>query len=708
MKIVKAKFKNFRLLVDTEIDFSGDDAKNLTVIRADNGSGKTTAMSALLWGFYGSDVIKEKIYPMTLFDEGMKSFDIQVEIDFITEDVSIKMNKTIVDERKYKIIRRTTEVVSDDGASVKRKQDIVKMFEHTDSGDVPVLESRVEQIIEKALPIQLKDVYFTDGDKALTFIESTASTREKRLRVKNAVESLLSINDLKTVTKNLKDVKNDFARSIDSSDYGKKFAETNAEISDLEDWIADSNNDVKDKMLEKGNVVESIKGLEKRIEEQLKLGDKSALVSDIANLKQLKATSEKSKANFILELCKLISSKSVSSSMLINKLEDVFVMLEDMKARDNFPKQFIPVLKDILARNRCVCGDSLEPALELNQAKIKYIKDEIASSEGLDVINARASNLYFSKEMLFTSDDTWLKSYNSFAEGFFEADKNIRDINTKLQKKLELVDGIDDSLLMQLRLQEKNERRHLSELDVNIELELEEIARSGERLARLKKDSEGFSSKLSKKNDSGGRLNLANLALKLFERVLDRVSTSEVANVSREMNSIFLDMIGSDKEANHDGLIRSASLTEEYDILVQGPRGQALNPDTELNGASRRAISLAFILALTKVSKVKAPNIIDTPLGMTSGLVKSSIVENLVKNGSQLIMFLTYDEIRSVETILDRYAGSSYTLSFSGHFPKMLKNKPKFEGRSFLCRCNHRQCCSVCERLDQTGMEYRN
>ncbi len=51
-----------------------------------------------------------------------------------------------------------------------------------------------------------------------------------------------------------------------------------------------------------------------------------------------------------------------------------------------------------------------------------------------------------------------------------------------------------------------------------------------------------------------------------------------------------------------------------------------LGTDLDLNGASRRALTLAFILAFTRVSGVKAPNVIDTPLGMTSGIVKRAML----------------------------------------------------------------------------------
>jgi DNA sulfur modification protein DndD len=44
MKFIRVAFKNFRLLKDVSIDFATSDTKKLTVIRADNGTGKTTAL----------------------------------------------------------------------------------------------------------------------------------------------------------------------------------------------------------------------------------------------------------------------------------------------------------------------------------------------------------------------------------------------------------------------------------------------------------------------------------------------------------------------------------------------------------------------------------------------------------------------------------------------------------------------------------------
>lgn len=132
---------------------------------------------------------------------------------------------------------------------------------------------------------------------------------------------------------------------------------------------------------------------------------------------------------------------------------------------------------------------------------------------------------------------------------------------------------------------------------------------------------------------------------------------------------------------------------------VYGPGERTLNPDRDLNGASRRALTLSFILALTDVSEVEAPNIIDTPLGMMSGFVKRSVLRTAIKESSQLVLFLTRSEIEGCEAIIDEWAGHVCTLTNPAHYPRMLVHKPP-TGESMIlrCACNHRRECEICER----------
>jgi DNA sulfur modification protein DndD len=708
MKLISVRYKNVRLLRDVSIKFSTDNDKKLTVIRAENGTGKTTAMNGLIWGLYGSKLVSEKLYPLSLVEEGQDEIPIEVEIEFETEEAITRQGKTIVNEKIYRLIRKCTEYVSQDKRSFKRGSDDVLLYENTPEGFKPIIKSNIDTIIERALPAHLKDIYFTDGDKALTFIESTASGSEKRLRVQKAIESLLSMKDLESLITNLKGVKLGFLRGIDKSDYSKKLLEVETQIQSNDEWISSNVEELQELLEDKNKYEDELASLKKRIEEQLKLGNKAALSSEINKAIKQKKSADELKKNSIKSLCALLNSKKLSTSLIQSKLDPAIEILKKMKARDNFPKQFIPVLNDILKREECLCGTDLRETSKTGKEKRDYIQGIIEDCREVDLLNNRASNLYFASNDYQISDSSWSNDYDSQTSNYFNADNALRSATETHKQKQAMVDEINDDLLISLRDQEKIYNQRLREVNNSIVINQDEITRRKESNLFLKKDAESHSSKLNKNNTAGGKHRLAEALTTIYENVFEQIKTTELKKVSIEMNRIFLSMIGADTGMNPKGMIRRAELSQDFDIKVYGPNDQPLNPDTELNGASRRAISLSFILALTKVSNVKATNIIDTPLGMTSGLVKSSLLENLVQEGSQVVMFLTFDEIKGVENLLDKYAGKAVTLSFSGHYPKMLRNEPKVQGVTDICSCNHREFCQVCERTDQTNLVARS
>ena len=49
----RARFSNFVLLKDVELRFSEDPQQSVTVVRAENGTGKTTCLKGLEWTLYG-------------------------------------------------------------------------------------------------------------------------------------------------------------------------------------------------------------------------------------------------------------------------------------------------------------------------------------------------------------------------------------------------------------------------------------------------------------------------------------------------------------------------------------------------------------------------------------------------------------------------------------------------------------------------------
>ena len=71
-----------------------------------------------------------------------------------------------------------------------------------------------------------------------------------------------------------------------------------------------------------------------------------------------------------------------------------------------------------------------------------------------------------------------------------------------------------------------------------------------------------------------------------------------------------------------------------------------------------------------------------------------------------MILFLTRDEIKGCERIIDERAGQVITLTNPAHYPRMLVHKPAIDNANILrCACDHRSECRICERLHEGTSE---
>jgi len=707
MKLIKAHIKNFRLLKDLTLDFATKGEPPLTIIRAANESGKTTAETALIWGLYGSHILPGKgknypLYPSDSLSLGHEKIEISVEIEFESDEtVSIGRGKLQTNTCRYQLVRSCVEYPNDNG-NVNRKNEHVTLFEITSTGTNEIKGQRVKAVIEGSIPESLKDVYFTDGDSAMSFIEAAATQGVKRGRVKGAVESLLGLDVLEKTIKHVGRAATKFVKQIDDTNYAKKLESLIDTIDgyqeDLDEW------DEERKELNT-NINEGTRKLTKiktQIEDLLKLGDKEKLAKEISSCVRSIDSNEESAKQSLKRISALFRNTNLACSLISDVAKDGLEILTDLYEKKQLPKANIPILEELLDRGDCFCGSDLSDNTEEGRANRSVISNAIEKSRKADALSESASELFFSvrsKSFDSTSTEKWMNIYEQESLIYQKRRSDVAYYEEKLVSLNNEVDSIKDSNLENLRMSESSldskvikERLRLATIEAWIkETQQRKTDKELER-SRLEK-------KLNKTDTTTEKLKVARLCEKLFLGVYDRLRLEELEQVSVEMNRIFLDMIGSDPEANNLTNITKAELTEEFDIKVYGPNGHILNPDQDLNGASRRAITLAFILALTKVSQVVAPNVIDTPLGMMSGYVKQSVVNKLLDEGSQIILFLTHDEIQGIEDILDEKAGKIYTLTNPAHYPKMLVNEPSIDdARIIRCECNHRKSCEICMR----------
>lgn len=695
MKLLKVAINNFRLLKDVDIEFSCDAMKNLTVIRAANESGKTTFLTALQWALFGESALPNRgqnfrLSPLDCSKTKDATIEVSVEVDY-----AIKSPRS-GELRKYKLIRSTSEYINE--GNWKRNEPILALFKLTSSGIERI--EYPEAHIRTDLPTDLREVFFTDGDRALSFIEGSRGEQSKR--VEAAIRSLLGLSILEDTLSHLRSINTDLNKKVRTINASQSdLLPISEQITTLQIQLPELTTELQ-KIKEKSiNLDNLIMDYDNKISAALRNGNRSDLENERKNARNARERAERETNDATRKQADLFRSDLIARHLLSIPFEAASKILNDLRDRGKIPNQTIPVLEDRLNSPVCICGESLDPNDSAGQLRRRNIMKLIEESREADALQEKITELYYGSQSLLApiQQKAWIERYNEIFKLRNESRYRAIEAGEKeseLEAKISKLPNIDIADLQSTRDKFRKDARDYqirgAKLEVQIENCRKEMAALIEKRDKLlKHDERGL--KLASELDVTGDL------IDVIEKALSSIKTLELKNVSERMNSIFLEMIGADN--NQRAIITEASITSDFRIMVMGQAGQELDPSTDLNGASRRALTIAFILALTTVSEVEAPNVIDTPLGMMSGYVKQAVLQLASRESSQLILFLTHAEISGCEEIISQRAGKIYTLTNPAHYPKILVNRPEVQdSRILVCNCDHLSFCNICQRKE--------
>jgi len=703
VKFKRVRFRNFRLLREVEIEFSADPEKRLTVIRAENDSGKTTMLTALQWALFGDDALPDagrayRLHPIDWDASVAKTAEIEVALDFEDDnDRRLPSGEWVHESKAYRLIRKTTETI--DGLGWKRIPATLALFEISGRGTVPI--TNPQTVLNEILPNSLRDVFFTDGDRALTFIEASVTT--KRQRVQEALKALLGLDVLEDAIGHVKSACQELSKAARAEVASEELEGILSQLEVAERGKAEFETKQSALTADFSRIDLELQDLDKRLAAALRKGDQEQLKTELQRVRGDIARYEASADDEERAHADLMKDSSIGLAFIDSHIGRARTVLSDLKQRGTIPSNAIPILRDRLALNKCICGTSLAEGTAERDSVLALIKEQSAA----DAVRDHMTELYFKSggyaEESTQDERDWKKKYEKVAKsrpGIDDTLKRLRQEERELDVKLLALGDTDVSKLVALRKQlgEMRDAKIREQADCDFRLagyrkDAERLVRERDRLLASKK----------KYGKIRAHLLAAEDVRKVLEMTQEALLTDELEKVSAEMDRLFHEMIVGD--LGQQSIIQHASITRAFDIEVVGPEGRTLDPDRDLNGASRRALTLAFIFALSKVSQVVAPNVIDTPLGMMSGLVKRSVLEESVKGATQLVLFLTRSEIKDCEDIVTRRAGRVLTMTNAGHFPRMLVHRPSgVEKHAFICNCSPAEICSKCERIgDREG-----
>ena len=699
MRLESAHIKNFKLLENVDLTFSTDSQQPLTVIRAENGSGKTSILYALRWAMYGARGIPTGMRLTAAAKPPERPVTVQVRAEFTTTDPYSG------DEVRYRLIRSCEETPGEDDR-FQRNPDQLRLLRRTSDGEEDIEDGK-EGLISKLLPLNLADVFFTNGDDVQRFISSgQQADRERQKAVHSAIRQLLGLDDVEATEKHLSNIAKNLKREL-ADDGGEELQAANAALEVIQGRVA-ADEDELDIIRERiVRVDEQIRADKRELDGIRGIGDLDTIQARIRELEGDLSQLGTQEGGIRRQMKEVLQSEALSWRMIGPQLQQGLGILDDLADRKVIPGAAIEVLTDRLELGICICGEDLGEG----SAHHQHIEDLIKQQREVAPELQRLSTVWHLARNSSSVQRAAIAAGRSFDEigaDLRQQYTGCRDVQRRKQADLESererrtqidaerVRTLTDRIKQNAGKRSGFDRRY-GEVEGRLQGLEEEARLLDERVRKAEAET-------TLNETIRLRSVVAYDLLELAQGTLGSLKSDYVQRVSARMNELFLDIVGSDPDAEA-AVFTGVTINDRFDIVIHTQGGKTLDADYELNGASQRALTLSFIWALMEVAGREAPRIIDTPLGMTSGAVKHRMVELLTSPADaaglayQVVLLMTRSEIRDIEDLLDERAGSVSTLSCSKDYPVDLVNEWG-DGAPTVrsCACDHRQICSVCTR----------
>ena len=705
MRLESAHISNFRLLEDVFLNFSTESAKPLTVIRAENGSGKTSILYALRWAMYGFPGIPEQMRLTSTAKPAGLPVSVQVRLEFFTVDPFSRA------EASYRLIRSCEETPGE-GDTYTRGPVRTRLLRLSDSGEVDITDG-MEGFLNAVLPFNLREVFFTNGDAVQRFIAGGQhGQKDRQEAVHLAIRRLLGLENVETVEGHFTAAARRFRRESTASG-GNELQSAEQELERIEGELTAQNARLEVIKGRIDEVDEQIRLDERAIDSIKGLGDLDALQarihgleSDLVNLRIQETTIRHQVKDYL-------RSEHVSKQFMDQHLQKGLAVLGELVDRKIIPGTALEVLVDRLQLGVCICGEDLGAGSPRHAHVADLIEEQRRVAPRLQRLTALLHESRHSVDYVPPADEEALPLTNSAS--FFTSQlldcqdlqrRKTSDLDIERKKREQILDSGVQSLTDRLN----SNRSKRSEFDREYGQVMATIHETEERLAGCRDHFESLKNKSDLNRVLKRQSDVAEDFLKLTNGTLARLKSNYVTRVSGSMNALFMEIAGSDPSSDMTPFKEVFIDSSNYDIIVRSLAETTLDADTEVNGANQRALTLSFIWALMEVAEKEAPRIIDTPLGMTSGSLKYRMVDLLTRPISddgvpyQAVLFMTRSEIRDIEGLITERAAVVSTLTCSKDYPIDLVNDWSAGNLTVkACQCDHTEVCYICERLSDSG-----
>jgi DNA sulfur modification protein DndD len=654
-RLVLDNFRQFK--GRQEIVFSDNRDRNVTIVHAENGFGKTTLLKALLWALYGKEGLKEDFEkPDRILHEGLacrakdpNNIAASVELTFKHGDVRYILNRKLTLAQQNLDARQTTLTLT------------------VMQGGQTFLEPRPQQRIQTIVPIGISGFLFFNGERINYLAEERNSGQ-----ITEAIQQMLGLKLLRTT---IEDIRHQNVRGKLRAEQKETTCEEKRELIDRLSTLEEQVTELKD---QRGQTLSNLKAINAEME---CVDNKLASNREAHELqaKRIRLSSERDeldeKRNEVNKrLSKLISDDgyTILTSQLINRGREI---VAQMRSEGKIPARVLNTfLQELLEHSKCICTRRLEEGSPERAA----VENLLTIAGDQDFNNAVGALDHAIGHIEGVSGQTQehlnqLKTERLvLARDIRERDEEIEEIHQVLGgKKDEVVTNLEEKR-KSLVLEHGAQNASLGRINGQIDNTLEEIGTL-----------EGQIRQIEDKEEAAARAQRRVDAVEDCVGILERILISETEDLrpllNSEIDSHFRKIMTKDYWAE---------LTENYTLRIRKriSGGDVIADSVEIDAAlstgERTVISLVFIASLVALAKRRSeiptilrdlagsafPIAIDSPFGSLS-IFREGIAKYIPELAPQVVLFVSPKQYEGdVEAALSSAGriGKRYYLTYYG------------------------------------------
>jgi DNA sulfur modification protein DndD len=620
--------KDFRCFFgEHHFELSQDREKNVTLIHAENGVGKTTLLNALLWCFYAQTTEKFEM-PNDLVNHdaraaGSKHAYVEVLFEHNGSRYRARRYTVGVSERTFTIMRL------DQGHH--------KELDHPDA------------FINSVMPKGMAGHFLFDGEHAEVF---TGDDNRKRVRL--AVQDILGCSLVQTAISDLEEASTTYRRQAPSQKTSTSMTTATARLDALGDQIktAEASRD-------------AMRGEIETIEQQI--ADIEAKLRDSAAAKELQGSRDK----LTIELTKARKRDADAQDDLLKWLGEngrflvstriTSIAMDHLDAQETkgripspYNEEFV---QDLLDMKLCVCGAPLHPGSK-EYDKVAGLLQKAANAtlrSRLSAVRGRLAELKREREKAPDRLADATRRLATAREDVSRIEADLSEISEKLQ-------GVKFEEIAE-REKRRNELRGL------LGQKKEQIGAFTNQIQRAESDRASQDRDLKKmaNEDADARIFIERYTL--CQTLKERLVT-ELAEEERLAKQVLRASIERILEKTSRKAFR-LRMTDDYAVSLVNSAGTRMPK----SGGENQLLGLIFTAALVEFAKVRenakdvrllkgtiAPLVLDSPFGQLDDSYRATTAEYVPEMAGQVVLMVSRQQGGGVLDVLRHRIGEEYVL----------------------------------------------